>query len=65
MVEQRSFKPLVVGSIPTRFTNMKYIEVTADTNDGDYISEMNLITEDRLKQIKRLLVTTENKTCDV
>jgi hypothetical protein len=33
----------------------KYIYIVADTNDGDYVSEMSLITDEMLEKIKPVI----------
>lgn len=33
----------------------KYIIVTADTNDGDYVTRKSLITDDQLESIKLII----------
>ena len=33
----------------------KYIEITADTNDGDYVTERNKITDEKIELIKQIL----------
>lgn len=38
----------------------KYLLVTADTNDGDYISDFNLITDEQLEEIKPVIEAISN-----
>jgi hypothetical protein len=40
-----------------------YLEVKADTNDADYISERNSITEKQLERLKPLFKAIKNCRC--
>ena len=38
----------------------KYIYITADTNDGDYVSDMTIITDEELEIIKPVIEAIKN-----
>jgi hypothetical protein len=42
----------------------KYISITADTNDGDYVTEITEITDEQIKLIKPVIEAIKNAPKD-